>query len=163
MILGFSTELKAKPTFFPEKILCGLFDHQLISKNDWQFYTKHLGSMLPYSEKYHTIRQDTKDRWKIGMNIDFFINVRKKNMFRFAPVLPVVSIQTFQIIHYDNTETVWEFPHLKYAIRVDKRRLEPSEIEILALNDGFDSVEDFLNYFNRDFKGKIIHWTDLKY
>lgn len=28
---------------------------------------------------------------------------------------------------------------------------------------GFDSVKDFFRYFNKDFKGKIIHWTDLKY
>ena len=33
----------------------------------------------------------------------------------------------------------------------------------LAKNDGFESVEDFFAYFNKDFKGKIIHWTDLQY
>jgi hypothetical protein len=33
----------------------------------------------------------------------------------------------------------------------------------LARNDGFDSVEDFFSFFPEDFKGKIIHWTDLRY
>ncbi len=28
---------------------------------------------------------------------------------------------------------------------------------------GFDSVEDFFRWFDTDFKGKIIHWTDLRY
>lgn len=26
-----------------------------------------------------------------------------------------------------------------------------------------DVFEDFFNWFNKDFSGKIIHWTDLNY
>jgi hypothetical protein len=39
------------------------------------------------------------------------------------------------------------------------------EIEELAINDGFDSVADFWDYFSSygDFEGRIIHWTDLTY
>jgi hypothetical protein len=33
----------------------------------------------------------------------------------------------------------------------------------LMKNDGFESAEQFFNWFNGYFKGKIIHWTDLKY
>ena len=33
----------------------------------------------------------------------------------------------------------------------------------LAINDGFESLKHFFEYFNEDFEGKIIHWTDLKY
>ena len=36
-------------------------------------------------------------------------------------------------------------------------------MEKLAYNDGFESVEAFFNYFCKDFKGKIIHWTNLRY
>lgn len=36
-------------------------------------------------------------------------------------------------------------------------------LNMLAKNDGFDSVEDFFNWFNKDYKGKIIHWTELRY
>lgn len=174
MILGFSTELNGKPTHFIEKIWKGLKEN--ISK---EFYVVHETRMSheemtteyevdsdiypTVKAKLHTIREDKKDRWKKGMNIDFFINCRQKNMKRFAPVLPVVSTQKFKIIYYDNTNTVWEFPHLKFAVRVDNRRLEPAEIKILAQNDGFDSAEDFFNYFDKDFSGKIIHWTDFKY
>lgn len=28
---------------------------------------------------------------------------------------------------------------------------------------GFDTIEEFFAYFNEDFVGKIIHWTDLRY
>lgn len=37
------------------------------------------------------------------------------------------------------------------------------KIEKLVRNDGFDSVEDFFDWFNKDFEGKIIHWTYLRY
>ena len=36
-------------------------------------------------------------------------------------------------------------------------------IKILAKNDGFDSVDDFFKWFDKDFNGKIIHWTNKKY
>lgn len=42
-------------------------------------------------------------------------------------------------------------------------RLKRSQIEELAMNDGFESVDQFFAWFNKDWKGKIIHWTDLKY
>jgi len=37
------------------------------------------------------------------------------------------------------------------------------EIERLAENDGFNTASDFLEWFDHDFTGKIIHWTDYKY
>jgi len=36
-------------------------------------------------------------------------------------------------------------------------------LKTLARNDGFESVDDFFKWFNADFQGKIIHWTDFKY
>jgi hypothetical protein len=36
-------------------------------------------------------------------------------------------------------------------------------LEVIARHDGFDSVNDFLDWFSEDFTGKLIHWTDLKY
>lgn len=167
MILGFSTQLNGKPTYFVEKILCSLFDHMLISKADWEFYTKDLGSMKPHNEKYHTIREDKTDRWKPGTKIDFFINCRQKNMFRFAPVLPVVSVQKFSIfwttkymamVHADDRyigNAIWDKAFLWMICDLKVRQL--------AKNDGFETVEDFFRYFDKDFKGKLIHWTDLKY
>jgi len=35
--------------------------------------------------------------------------------------------------------------------------------DILAMNDGFNSAADFFDWFNKDFEGQIIHWTNLKY
>lgn len=177
MILGFSTYLKEKPTYFIERILNGLISNgfyesmhselkdfiEINAQREIIFYHRMWDRIMQHNSKVHTIREDKNNRWKAGMNIDFFINVRKKNMFRFAPVLPVVSIQEIEIIYYNNRETILNDLPPKVAVIIGKRILKNHEIEELSKNDGFDSIEDFFAYFNDNFEGKIIHWTDLKY
>ncbi len=158
MILPFSTQMNGKPTYFVEKIHSGLIQNDLLKEFKLEFAPKKfdvniLGECEP---KLHTIREDKNDRWQEGKKIDFFINCRQKDMFRFAPVLPVVSTQKVDIDYSGSRKYhpwVW----------VDGKSLNIIEIEKLAKNDGFDTVEDFFTYFKEDFKGKIIHWTDLKY
>ncbi|MEC3875960.1 hypothetical protein [Chryseobacterium salviniae] len=158
MILSFKTKINGKPTYFPEKIWSGLGD--VCNKYNYCIDEFHTGLMnvgfddqRDHKPKLHTIRKDDKNRWKPGMMIDFFINARQKDMFRFAPRIPVVSIQYIGILHYrDNSE-----------VNIDGRYLFPSEVEKLAKNDGFESVDDFFQYFNEDYNGIIIHWTNLKY
>jgi hypothetical protein len=179
MILGFSTQLNGKPTYFPEKIVTGLehnkiitfdeaeylFGSNIISKNGLCYRIK-LDGTIDYKPKLHTIREDKNNRWKEGTKIDFFINCRQPTMFRFAPVLPVVSVQKIEVI-----EMSWvrdEFCYQKengklFVIKIDNAFLPKKQLENLAQNDGFDTVADFFEYFSEDFKGKIIHWTDLKY
>ena len=161
MILPFSTQLNGKPTYFPEKIIASLdiSDVKKATLNDLlaeiicpQDYKFILGSTNPFFKhipKLHTIRKDEKNRWKEGLMIDFFINARQKNMFRFAPRIPVVSTQ--KIIIKNNTVWIDGFPLL------------PKQTMGFAINDGFENVDDFFKYFNEDFNGKIIHWTNLKY
>jgi hypothetical protein len=50
-----------------------------------------------------------------------------------------------------------------FRVNIDGRWITDAELKILSVNDGFDSVDDFFEWFNEDFAGKIIHWTDLKY
>ncbi|MBC7525853.1 MAG: hypothetical protein H7239_15630 [Flavobacterium sp.] len=186
MILPFSTQLNGKPTYFIEKIWEGLLrtvkdDVQYISHlntheeqfgKHWDFLPDEADRMT--NPKIHTIREDKKERWKPGIKIDFFINCRQKNMFRFAPVLPVVSVQE---IFMTRRGTFIEISIAKIDsyIGEDDFQLNGLQIEQLALNDGFDEYNDFRIYFseviekngkatgNYWFKGKIIHWTDLKY
>lgn len=107
--------------------------------------------------KIHTIRHDPHNRWKPGMKIHFVINNRTKNVFQFAPVIECMSVQKIEIVyrHIKNERpaNVW----------IDDRIMSEDEVLQLALNDGFPSVEAFFLYFNEDFSGKIIHFTDLKY
>lgn len=88
-------------------------------------------------------------------------------MFRFAPRIPVVSTQKVQIRYWsedcarvliDNKDFYAGYVN---GVAIDKTYED--NILKLANNDGFDTVEDFFAYFNKDYTGKIIHWTDLKY
>ncbi len=107
-------------------------------------------------KKYHSIREDRSNRWKAGIKIHFVINNRTNKRFQFLPVSPCKSVQTIEITHSGEK---WRTPWVK----IDGRLLVQPEIDILAKNDGFDSTADFFAWFSEDFKGKIIHWTNLKY
>ena len=49
------------------------------------------------------------------------------------------------------------------AIFVDGKKQSKSDMERLAKNDGFETMDDFWSFFNQDYQGMIIHWTDTKY
>jgi hypothetical protein len=158
MILGFKTEIHGKPTMFVEKILKNFIKTEFFYDKNTDMYECGILDFYYCIDKaipkIHTIREDKKNRWKVGMMIDFFIAVRHKNMYRIAPRVPVVSEQKIEFKSVDDNH---------YCIFIDDRILTEKEIIQLSVNDGFDTVEDFLNYFDNDFTGKIIHWTDFKY
>lgn len=174
MILGFSTKINGKETFFVDKIWKGLKEniseelyHEIILNippeemvKPYVVNTEKFNSVNP---KLHTLRDDINDRWHSGIKIDFFINVRKKNMCRFAPPLPVVSTQEV-IMTYRYNDLI--------QISVDGKELFGYHDRLqFALNDGFDNWDDFFNFFypkilrskNGIYTAKLIHWTDLKY
>lgn len=102
--------------------------------------------------KIHTIRQDATNRWKAGMKMHMAIGVRTKDYKQFAEKT-CISIQKVKIIVENDYKVVI----------VDERPLSLPEIKKIAINDGFDSVEDFFNWFSESFEGKIIHWTEMRY
>ena len=160
MILSFKTQINGKPTYFVEKIWKSLQPVE-ISEYIAHIDGKYLAPMCKRTDmnaKLHTIRKDEKNRWKPGMEIDFFINARQRNMFRFAPRIPVVKTQSIVISNSSNG----------FQVSVEGKNLWNYQIEQLAINDGFDNLKDLKDYFiqeleNGFFTGKIIHWTDFKY
>ncbi|RWX00938.1 hypothetical protein [Flavobacterium cerinum] len=167
MTLAFSTQLSGKPTYFVEKICKSLREHCL-SLRPTAMATEiiHLSIYHKCKPKNHTIRVDKKDRWKVGTLIHFVINNRTKNRIQFASVVSVESIQKIDIHYIPLTRPLGEF---RPCVKIDNKLIfgmdgyDDGTMTALAHNDGFDSIEDFFAYFNTDFKGKIIHWTDLKY
>jgi len=165
MILPFTLTINNKPTYFVEKIWKSIKDHEITQELvnptfsnyfDWSIF----GNVEP---KLHTIRPDTTNRWHEGNKIHFYINCRQKNMFQFAPVLKVVSIQdVFMTYGYNDL----------IQISIDGTELFGfKEREQFAMNDGFDTWQDFFDYFypvimsnpKKEFTGKLIHWTDKRY
>ncbi|MBS7234053.1 hypothetical protein KHA90_23905 [Flavobacterium psychroterrae] len=170
MKLPFSQEVNGKPTHFVEKIWKGLkesLSKELHARHEAQMTHEELTK--PYEvdsdiyplvlPKIHTIRRDLKNRWKAKALIHFVINFRGNKTYQFAPVLPVVSTQKF-LIKYSKVRTgVWS---LDATIWIDGK-LFLDDYLIIANNSGFESEQDFFDYFSEDYIGKIIHWTDLKY
>jgi hypothetical protein len=179
MILGFSTQLNGKPTYFVEKILASLIayaksaDNYLLLADIMRFafryseffkvdYNEFLSKIKEVNPKHHTMREDSKERWSDFCLIHFFINVRTKLMFKFAPTLRVKSTQKVNIT-WTKAKKAMVFIDDKCFYMQDFSLEGNHKMLHLAQNDGFETIEDFFTYFNEDFKGKIIHWTDLRY
>lgn len=168
MTLGFMQSwpkgmaMKDDRTYFIEKINLGLWNQGLIKRIEYidslEEYRSKFGDNWDWKPrlhpKLHTIRKDQNDRWRPGMDIHFVINGRTKDRFQFAPVVKCTIVQRIEVKH--------AFPH-RYVFIDDRYIASWKELDALARNDGFDSIEDFFRYFNEDFKGKLIHWTNLKY
>lgn len=174
MILPFSTKFpNGKPTYFIDKIwdsICELECDLAWLRADYidmyrRKFNDHWDSIEHILPKKHTMRQDAHNRWKTGMKIHFVINNRSKLFFRFAPVIECKSVQKIEI-RYNSLIGHTAHPECyrrPVDISIDGRILKLTEIDILAKNDGFECISEFLDWFNEDFTGKIIHWTDLKY
>jgi hypothetical protein len=145
MVLSFKEYFpNGKPTLFVSKIIYGALKDEP-------------GIQMPTPPKIHTIRAG--ERWKPGDKIHMATGVRTKNYYCFNTLYPelqtVVSVQKIDIQNqFDD----------RFGVGVDGRALKPVEIEELARNDGFDTVDDFWDWFKyQEFTGQIIHWTDKKY
>lgn len=174
MTLGFKQQVDGRPTFFPEKIMEGLFDHGLVSiskaaelaRNElipfpesWKYIDTLRKAWGGHKPKLHTIREDSKGLWKPGRDIHMVVANRTPKRYQFAPLVPCISTQRVKI----------DF-ELPMQIIVDGSIISPAQVEILAVNDGFECADAFFDYFDtpNDLEGgywcgKIIHWTDLKY
>lgn len=152
MILGFKTQINGNPTHFVQKILaCKLEEY----KKDF----------IP---KIHSIRKGK--RWKAGNVIHMATGVRTKKYFRFngdGIGLDVCkAVQTIEIKEIAITDSNYCYvteDHKIFTVTVDGWKFTRDGIKILAFNDGFESAEDFFKWFDKDFEGQIIHWTDFKY
>lgn len=161
MTLSFTQTINGKPNYFIEKIWKALILYNLSSRGFVEFcyqpYFKKFGETVPMSAtlfpKLHTIRLDPHIRWKPGMDIHPVINNRTANRFQFAPVIKCVGVQEIEIKYTGMIVTVF----------IDGKDRHTDIVTKLAINDGFENIADFFAYFNKDFTGKIIHWTDLKY
>lgn len=100
--------------------------------------------------KRHTIRRGK--RWRAGMRIDLFLNVRQKNM-RLIFRAPVTKVEEFHAQVRQNGMDIW----------IDGQRLDLTELHVLAFRDGFDSHQEMFVFWREEhglgpFHGQIINW-----
>lgn len=177
MILNFKTRFKdGSPTYFVDKI-SETFDFldneelQNIWDSAWskeEFYDagnelfKRYGEYTDFTgvhfQKIHSLREDIHDRWQIGTKIHFYIWARTKRAVCFgtgevkAIQYAVINVKLQRIYILDQKDGMG---HARELLGVD--------LATFVLNDGFDSLEQFWDYFTESKTYKIIHWTNFKY
>ena len=117
------------------------------------FNKKFVEPILAKTKK-HTLREDLHNRWKPGMMMNMATGVRTKNYNQFEKDF-CRSVQQIEIPPFSMQKD--------YIIKVDGRILSVDEMHYLSYNDGFNEFVEFVAWFSKGFKGKIIHWTDLRY
>lgn len=168
MKLSFGTSFFDQPNYFVEKIWRGLLAGSadfLISYDSYQ--RRHLekfgncwdgddfGEFL--EPKLHTIRQDLDNEWSAGKDIQPVVHLNSIDEFQFAPSMTCTAVQR---IHIDYSGLIKENGP---AVFIDYELLDQQTVALLAINDGFPTIEDFFLYFDGEFTGNLIHWTPVRY
>jgi hypothetical protein len=151
MILGFKTHVNGKPTYFKEKILA-----------------PYTGELDRFRTKIHTIRKGF--RWKEGMAIHMATGIRTKNYQQFnrgiSQLERCTGTQDIWIYARDRRILVWEKDHPEAPDNVTNgswKELDPDTMQELALNDGFNSLQELFAWFFPIFGGQVVHWTGERY
>ncbi len=161
MIVGYKTVFPwGDPTDFEKKILASQIPRA--------------AELLEVTPKIHTIRADESDRWHRGrgqyLKIHHTVHVRQKTQRTFwineCTGIQDVEISWQEVEQKDQIGLL--FPALLKDGCLPRVYIDSIEIGInatiqLARNDGFNSFVDFFRWFDTDFAGKIIHWTDFRY
>ncbi|KKM06294.1 hypothetical protein LCGC14_1745450 [marine sediment metagenome] len=117
-------------------------------------FKKQFPDLIMKEIKIHSIREDTHRRWYKGRKIHFATGSRTKNYNKFRDG-ECKGVQAVAILWKSGVPVVYigeaAFPSTA------------NQVALLAKNDGFESTEDFFKWFNKEFRGWIIHWTDFKY
>jgi len=152
MVLGFKQKFPdGTPTHFREKVLASLGHYpeggrpSILLKD---------GEEIIIKPKYHSLRLG--NRWKAGMNIHMAYGVRTKNYQQFNKGIPELE----KCVSVQKVEIKWTKTHSGMLIFIDGVNVGGDD---LWRNDGFDSLEQFMLWFNKDFTGQIIHWSSLRY
>jgi hypothetical protein len=182
MILSFKTKFKkpgtpidGKPTHFKELILGYDWNNSIIIDDKVR---------LP---KLHTIREDKPNRWHEGLTIHMAYGHRTKQYDQFNKghdrISTVTGIQAIRIEHVlgptvgMNTNYFYNHAYQKKHQKapggvtmfhtckmfIDDVEMSIDQMKELAVNDGFESLDNFFDWFSEPFVGKIIHWTDITY
>ena len=120
--------------------------------------------------KIHTIREDKPNRWCAGRAMHMSTGVRTKN-YRCFEMQTCTGTQTISIkcvLATERSKTFRVFIDGKFFADATEYKngevLAPMDrLGVLAANDGFINYAEFFGWFNKDFEGKIIHWTAFRY
>jgi hypothetical protein len=118
--------------------------------------------------KIHTIRQNY-NYWKKfeGWNLEFFTwdgkAYQKGSRQKVFCIKNLASVQKVVLWHNETLDGCKMPPD--FLIKAGRRKLFPLSTTLLAINDGFDTEEEFIDWFYDypDGKMAILHFTDFRY
>lgn len=106
-------------------------------------------------EKRQTIRKDGK-KWE---------NVKVGDKLTLYTELGTIKLGEAEVESIDNID-IESSLRIFSRIRINDKYLLMREMRELALNDGFSTIDAFLEFFHdhygEEFKGKIIKWKNFK-
>lgn len=99
--------------------------------------------------KKHTMRRDVEDKMQPG---------------KIMHCVHAEGYQRFAVRKIDGIEYVRiEWTKGRYKIFINDEHIDRETAIALMKNDGFKSFKQFEAFFPHNYKGKIIHWTPLRY
>ena len=142
MILSFKTEINGKLTKFRDKILNHLgdlaIDPFLARMSDPGIRQLVHVSIVTATPKKLTIRDDPHNRWSAGRKIHFATGARTKNYMCFA-MGECKKVDGIVIVRTTDDKDV--------LVKIGKKGiLTNEEMNQLAIDDGFESVDEFLAF-----------------
>ena len=123
-------------------------------------FRKHFRPLIESGSKIHTIRADPHARWAAGRKIHMATGVRTRKYHCFKEAV-CVSVQVIKIHYHEDFLGSKERSFVN--VIVDGEVLDGHAIDRLAINDGFKDTQAFYKWFDSEFEGRIIHWTDFRY
>ena len=141
------------PTDFVRKIIKSIYPHEY--ENRRSMVEMMVSGMVPpfIFPKRHSIRRSKRVRR--GMQLSLRTWHGKPYRSKQAEFLNHICVSTQDV-------TIFRV-HGKVRVWIGDNILDNETVEVLAINDGFDSADDFVKYFQKGFIGQIIHWTGLRY
>jgi hypothetical protein len=159
-------------TYFIEQLWNMCMNHNIFdieTSNKYHGFCNEIELYYDYeysfeNEKLHTIRH-ISDRFKPGIKVQPYIWTGKpyrSKQFYFMPQIELISKQKIEI-KYINLNSDYPVIWIDNKIFLYFNSHDLKILEVLSKNDGFNSIEQFFKYFNKDFIGEIRHFTTLKY
>ncbi len=116
--------------------------------------------------KIHTIRDDCFDRWRSDRVMHMATGVRTDHYHQFAEKT-CSGVQNIEIQYNKgggvNVFIDGSFFYYQTSWGLEWDQQTKQNMCSLAIADGFNTIAEFFAWFNKDFKGKIIHWTEKRY
>lgn len=110
--------------------------------------------------KKHTLRADPKERWKVGMKVEFYaMNPRNKGKLfargKITEIVPVtLQFKPVPAVVFEQDETN-KYKRLHCTLYPCNTIVWARELDNFAVNDGFEDWFELYKFFEPEFKDKL--------